>query len=83
MTPPLLVCCGLATLDVVQRVAAVPGPDEKVVETTLGQLVERLAGEEITRTALIFVGRIFDTPDFRDSRLYEAGFTHYRRGPAS
>ena len=31
MTPPLLVCCGLATLDVVQRVAAVPGPDEKVV----------------------------------------------------
>ncbi len=31
MTPPLLVCCGLATLDVVQRVTRVPGPDEKVV----------------------------------------------------
>jgi precorrin-4/cobalt-precorrin-4 C11-methyltransferase len=58
-------------------------PDEKVVETTLGAMVERLAGEDITRTALIFVGRVFDTPDFRDSRLYEAGFTHYRRGPAS
>jgi len=31
VTSPLLVCCGLATLDVVQRVEAVPGPDEKVV----------------------------------------------------
>ncbi|HEY0119443.1 MAG TPA: PfkB family carbohydrate kinase [Cellulomonas sp.] len=31
MNGPLLVCCGLATLDVVQRVDRVPAPDEKVV----------------------------------------------------
>jgi len=58
-------------------------PDEKVVKTTLGAMVGRLAGEDIARTALIFVGRVFATADFRDSRLYDSGFTHYRRGPAS
>ncbi len=31
VTSPGLVCCGLATLDVVQRVDRVPGPDEKLV----------------------------------------------------
>lgn len=31
VTAPLLVCCGLATLDVVQRVDRVPGADEKLV----------------------------------------------------
>ncbi len=31
VTPPPLVCCGLATLDVVQRVERLPGPDEKLV----------------------------------------------------
>jgi len=33
--PGLLVCCGLATLDVLQVVDAVPGPDEKVVARAL------------------------------------------------
>ncbi|HEY0188431.1 MAG TPA: PfkB family carbohydrate kinase [Cellulomonas sp.] len=28
---PALLCCGLTTLDVVQRVVALPGPDQKVV----------------------------------------------------
>ncbi|MBO3084612.1 PfkB family carbohydrate kinase [Cellulomonas fengjieae] len=32
---PLLVCCGLATLDVVQVVDRLPGPDEKVVARSL------------------------------------------------
>ena len=31
VTSPALVCCGLATLDVVQRVDHVPAPDEKLV----------------------------------------------------
>lgn len=35
VTAPHLLCCGLATLDVVQRVQAVPGPDEKVVAQRL------------------------------------------------
>lgn len=32
---PLVVCCGLATLDLRQEVQRVPGPDEKVVATAL------------------------------------------------
>jgi sugar/nucleoside kinase (ribokinase family) len=32
---PLVVCCGLVTLDVLQDVERVPGPDEKVVATGL------------------------------------------------
>lgn len=31
MPSPMLLCCGLVTLDVVQTVDAVPGPDQKVV----------------------------------------------------
>nr|WP_157837909.1 PfkB family carbohydrate kinase [Cellulosimicrobium sp. MM] len=31
----MLVCCGLVTLDVVQVVDALPGPDEKVVARSL------------------------------------------------
>lgn len=31
MRSPMLVCCGLVTLDVVQTLDAVPGPDQKVV----------------------------------------------------
>ncbi|WP_421733097.1 PfkB family carbohydrate kinase [Cellulomonas sp.] len=34
-TPPRLVCCGLATLDVVQVVDHVPAPDEKLVADAL------------------------------------------------
>ncbi|NUU18627.1 carbohydrate kinase [Cellulomonas humilata] len=34
-TPPRLVCCGLATLDVVQVVDHVPAPDEKLVADDL------------------------------------------------
>lgn len=32
---PLLVCCGLVTLDVLQVVERLPGPDEKIVATDL------------------------------------------------
>src|SRR4051812_5094376 len=34
-TGPLVVCCGLATLDLVQEVERLPRPDEKVVATGL------------------------------------------------
>lgn len=54
-------------------------PDEKIIVTTLGGMVERLNAESIRRTALIFVGRVFGPAHFRNSRLYEAGFSHYRR----
>src|SRR4051812_41322890 len=34
-TEPVVVCCGLATLDLVQEVDRLPSPDEKVVATGL------------------------------------------------
>jgi precorrin-4/cobalt-precorrin-4 C11-methyltransferase len=54
-------------------------PDETVIRTRLDELVARCSGSAIQRTALIFVGRVLDPQTFRDSRLYEAGFSHYRR----
>ncbi len=48
MPRPLLVCCGLATLDVVQRVERVPGSDEKLValglDVTFGGPAAHAAG---------------------------------------
>src|SRR5659263_261296 len=35
VSAPLLVCCGLVTLDVLQVVERLPAPDEKVVATDL------------------------------------------------
>jgi precorrin-4/cobalt-precorrin-4 C11-methyltransferase len=54
-------------------------PDEKIIRTRLGEMVVRLQTEDIKRTALIFVGQVLDPPAFRDSKLYAAGFSHYRR----
>ena len=34
---------------------------------------------KITRTALIFVGKVFGEVAFRDSDLYNAGFSHVLR----
>ena len=54
-------------------------PDEEIIFTTLGEMRTRVREEKITRTALIFVGRVFGAEHFRDSRLYDAGFTHVLR----
>ena len=45
LTPGLLVCCGLATLDVVQVVDHVPGPDEKLVAQEADRDVRRSGRE--------------------------------------
>ncbi|RCW40026.1 sugar/nucleoside kinase (ribokinase family) [Halopolyspora algeriensis] len=48
MTPPRVLCAGLATLDLVQRVEEFPGPDEKVTALDAGLL----AGGPATGAAL-------------------------------
>lgn len=48
-------------------------PDEAVVRGTLADIAARLEGGDITRSALIFVGRVFDAAGFGDSQLYSAG----------
>jgi precorrin-4/cobalt-precorrin-4 C11-methyltransferase len=54
-------------------------PDEAYLVTTLGELRGEVRAAKFTRTALIFVGRVFGEVGFRDSSLYAAGFTHVLR----
>ena len=54
-------------------------PDEEIIITTLGEMRSRAREEKITRTALIFVGRVFGETKFRDSRLYAPDFAHVLR----
>jgi len=54
-------------------------PDEEIIVTTLGDMRGRVREEKFTRTALIFVGRVFGAEQFRDSRLYDQQFAHVLR----
>jgi precorrin-4/cobalt-precorrin-4 C11-methyltransferase len=54
-------------------------PDEQIIFTTLSAMREQVREAKITRTALIFVGRIFGETRFRDSSLYAPGFAHVLR----
>ncbi len=54
-------------------------PDEKYIKTTLGDMAHEVRKEKITRTALIFVGKVFQDNDFDASSLYERSFAHILR----
>jgi len=54
-------------------------PDEAIVVTSLAGLRAAARAHKITRTALIFVGRIFGETRFQESRLYAADFSHVLR----
>lgn len=54
-------------------------PDEEILVTTLAEMRARVREEKLTRTALIFVGRVFGAEHFPDSRLYDPGFAHVLR----
>jgi len=45
-------------------------PDETRVTGTLADIVGKIAGRAIERTALILIGRVLDTEQFDDSTLY-------------
>jgi precorrin-4/cobalt-precorrin-4 C11-methyltransferase len=61
-------------------------PDQCVIRGTLGDIKAKVKASKVTRTALIFVGRVFDNRDFTDSRLYHEDHRHIlrpkRRGTA-
>jgi precorrin-4/cobalt-precorrin-4 C11-methyltransferase len=54
-------------------------PDEQVVSGTLADIETKLRETDITRTALIFVGRVFGAQEFKDSRLYHVDHRHVHR----
>jgi precorrin-4/cobalt-precorrin-4 C11-methyltransferase len=54
-------------------------PDQRVIRGTLGDIKAKVKAAKITRTALIFVGRVFGTGEFSDSRLYHEDHRHILR----
>jgi precorrin-4/cobalt-precorrin-4 C11-methyltransferase len=54
-------------------------PDELYIRTTLAGMKEAVREAKITRTALIFVGKVFGAVEFRDSALYDADYAHVLR----
>jgi precorrin-4/cobalt-precorrin-4 C11-methyltransferase len=54
-------------------------PDQRVIEGTLADIKAKVKAAKITRTALIFVGRVFGRRDFTDSRLYHSDHRHILR----
>jgi precorrin-4/cobalt-precorrin-4 C11-methyltransferase len=54
-------------------------PDQRVIRGTLSDIKAKVKAAKITRTVLIFVGRVFDNRDFADSRLYHEDHRHILR----
>ncbi len=55
-------------------------PDERIVKGTLGTILGELQNAPMERTALILVGRVLGTEDFRASALYSADYQRRFRG---
>jgi len=53
-------------------------PDQKVVKATLETIADEVKKADITKTAMILVGR-FLGDDYNNSLLYDAGFSHEYR----
>jgi precorrin-4/cobalt-precorrin-4 C11-methyltransferase len=54
-------------------------PDEQVIHGTLADIHAKVRAAKLTRTALILVGRVLESHDFADSRLYHVDHRHILR----
>jgi len=55
-------------------------PDQRIVTGTLGNITTHVRQAGIKTQSMILVGRVLNTKEFADSRLYAADFSHgYRR----
>lgn len=54
-------------------------PDQAFIRGTLADIREKVRAAKLTRTALVFVGRVFEPVDFPDSALYDAEKPHVLR----
>ena len=62
-------------------VARASWPDEIIVRSTLGRLVDAMREAPVERTALILVGPALGAEDFRESELYNADYVRrFRAG---
>jgi len=55
-------------------------PDEEIIRATLGTIVAEVKKSNIERTALIIVGDVLASRDFRNSALYDAAYHRRFRG---
>jgi precorrin-4/cobalt-precorrin-4 C11-methyltransferase len=56
-------------------------PEQKIVKGTLNDIVEKVKAAGITKTALIFVGKVLNPAAYDYSKLYDPSFTHgFRKG---
>ena len=54
--------------------------DEKILRGSLENIVEKVQQENISRTALILVGEVFNqSADYDESKLYAENFSHMFR----
>jgi precorrin-4/cobalt-precorrin-4 C11-methyltransferase len=51
-------------------------PDQIVVQGTLADIYEKARAAKINATAMILVGRVLNSSDFANSKLYDPEFTH-------
>lgn len=58
-------------------------PEERIVRGTLATIAADVAATPIERTALIVVGRVLGSRDFRNSALYSAAYQRRFRGRGS
>ena len=54
-------------------------PDEMYIRGTLADIRDKVRQQKLTRTALVFVGRVFEDHDFPDSALYDPEIPHVLR----
>ena len=54
-------------------------PDEMYIRGTLADIRDKVRAQKLTRTALVFVGRVFEETEFPDSALYDAATPHVLR----
>ncbi len=54
-------------------------PDESYIRGTLSDIRDKVRAAKLTRTALVFVGRVFQDHEFPDSALYDADQPHILR----
>ena len=55
-------------------------PDQRLIRGTLATIAAKVAAEPIERTALILVGPVLGTEDFRESALYSVDYQRRFRG---
>ena len=54
-------------------------PDQTFLRGTLSDIRAKVRAAKLTRTALVFVGRVFEDAEFPDSALYDAARPHVLR----